>query len=79
MVKLTTKGIKKGTAVVPDVALTEANVAISGVVTGTKELADSVLTVAVVSSLVGPTPVAANGVVSRVVVFRTVVGLDPSP
>lgn len=47
-------------------------------VTGTKELSDRVLKVAVVSAMVGPEPVAANLVDSRVVVFRVAVGLDPS-
>lgn len=78
MVKLTIKVIKKGTAVVPEFTFTEAKVDISGMVTETKELPDSELTVVVVSAMVGPEPVTANLVVSRVVVFKTVVGLDPS-
>lgn len=60
MVKLTVKGIKKGTAVVPDVTLTEAKVDIPGVVTGTKGLPASGLKVAVVSATVGPERVAAR-------------------
>lgn len=46
-------------------------------VTGTKELSDSVLKVAVVSATVRSEPVAAALVAARVVVFRIVVGLNP--
>lgn len=76
MVKLTVKFIKKGTAVITEVTFTETKVDISGMVTGTKELPDSVLTVVVVSAMVGNEPVTANLVVSRVVDFKTVDGLD---
>lgn len=65
--------------VVPEVTLTEATVDIAGVVTGTNGLAAGALKVAVVSVTMGPDPVAATSGVSRVVVFRVVVGCDPSP
>lgn len=47
-------------------------------VTGTKELSDSVLKVAVVLATVRSEPVAVNLVAARVVVFRIVVELSPS-
>lgn len=47
-------------------------------VTGTKELSDSVLKVAVVLATVRSEPVAVNLVPARVVVFRIVVELSPS-
>lgn len=78
MVKLMVKGVKKGTAVVSEVTLREAKVDISGEVSATKELPAIVLKVVVVSAMVGPEPVAAKLVVSRIVVFRTVVALNPS-
>lgn len=48
-------------------------------VTGTKELPDSILKVVIISAMVEPESVAAELVVSGVAVFRIVVGLDPSP
>lgn len=47
-------------------------------VSGTKGLPADVLEAPVVSAGMGPEPVAAKLVVSRVVVFRTVVVLSPS-
>lgn len=77
MVKLTVKGIKKGTAVVSEATLREVKVDIPGEVSGTKGLPADVLKVVVVSTMMGPEPVAAKLVVSRVVVFRTVVVFSP--
>lgn len=79
MVKLTIKCIKKGITVFPEVTLTEAKVDISDVVTGTKELPDSILKVVIISAMVELESVAAELVVSGVAVFRIVVGFDPSP
>lgn len=73
--KLTVKGTKIGTAAVSEVTLN-----IPGEVSGTKGLPADVLKVVVFSAMMGPEPepVAATLVVSRVVVFRTVVELSPS-
>ena len=69
---------KKSFLLVSEVTLREAKVDISGEVSATKELPAIVLKVVVVSAMVGPEPVAAKLVVSRIVVFRTVVALNPS-
>lgn len=52
---------------------------IPGEVSGAKGLPTGVLKVVVVSVMMGPEPVAAKFVASRVVVFRVAVGLNPSP
>lgn len=76
MVKLTVKGIREG--LVSEVTLREVKVDMLGEVSGTKGPPADVLKVAVFSAMMGPEPVAAKSVVSRVVVFRTVVVVSPS-
>lgn len=51
---------------------------VPGVVTGTKRRLASVLKVVVVSAMMGDERMAAKLVVSKVVVSRIAVGLDPS-
>lgn len=69
---------KKSFLLVSEATLREVKVDIPGEVSGTKGLPADVLKVVVVSTMMGPEPVAAKLVGSRVVVFRTVVELSPS-